>query len=261
MKTLRRIYRLIAIPIWLIGYSFRMIPSRYLASEEKATHRAAYLVRGWGRGLAAILGYRLHIHGDSDQYTKRGGLIISNHQSYIDILINACLYGCRFTPKIEIKKWPFFGWYVGLSMPIWIDRKNKQDAKHVMEESNKTIRMKIPLVVYPEGTTTDGRSGLLPFKTTLFESVAGTGIPIQPIINLYHPKAGDYHPAWFGTATFTPHLWALLGNRTIDTDIYILPPIETEGMDRKALAVKAHEIMQEAYNRYYVPDERKEYVE
>ena len=110
-----------------------------------------------------------------------------------------------------------------------------------------TLRHKVPLIVYPEGTTSDGRSGLKEFKTTPFETVCGTDIPIQPMISIYRVQEGDMHPAWYGDATFMPHLWAILGNRRSTADVYILPLIYPEGRNRKQLAKAVRDAMLKAY--------------
>ena len=58
---------------------------------------------------------------------------------------------------------------------------------------------------------------------------------------------GDMHPAWYGDATFMPHLWAILGNRKSTADVYILPLIYPEGRNRKQLAKAVREAMLKAY--------------
>ena len=55
------------------------------------------------------------------------------------------------------------------------------------------------------------------------------------------------HPAWYGDATFMPHLWALLGNRRSTADVYILPLIHPGNMNRKQLAKTVREAMLKAY--------------
>ena len=206
------------------------------------------------------LGIRTVVHGDPSQYQKTGGLVVANHQSYVDIFLHASVFGLRFTPKKEIRSWPILGWYTDMTRPIWVDRDSKQSAGNLMQQFRDTLRMKVPLIVYPEGTTSDGRSGLKEFKTTPFETVCGTDIPIQPIISIYRPAEGDVHPAWYGDATFIPHLWAILGNRKSTADVYILPLIYPEGRNRKQLAKAVRDAMLKAYCEHtgWTPPEQKE---
>ena len=257
MRTLRRIYRVIALFLWGTWHGVYCLPIRYLYKEDHSIRRMALQTKYWGGGIVRILGIRTIVHGTPADYQKTGGLVVANHQSYVDIFLHASIFGLRFTPKKEIKSWPVLGWYTDMTRPIWVDRDSKQSAGNLMEQFRDTLRKKVPLIVYPEGTTSDGRSGLKEFKTTPFETVCGTDIPVQPIISIYHPAEGDMHPAWYGDATFMPHLWALLGNRRSTADVYILPLIYPEGRNRKQLAKAVREAMLKAYCEHtgWIPPE------
>ena len=247
MRILRRIYRVIALFLWGSWHGIYSLPIRYLYKEDHSISRMALQTKYWGGGIVKILGIKTIIHGSPEEYKKTGGLVVANHQSYVDVFLHASIFGLRFTPKKEIKSWPILGWYTDMTRPIWVDRDSRQASGGLMEQFRDTLRHKVPLIVYPEGTTSDGRSGLKEFKTTPFETVCGTDIPVQPVISIYHPAPGDMHPAWYGDATFMPHLWALLGNRKSTADVYILPLIYPEGRNRKQLAKAVREAMLKAY--------------
>ena len=247
MRILRRIYRVIALFLWGSWHGIYSLPIRYLYKEDHSISRMALQTKYWGGGIVKILGIKTIIHGSPEEYQKTGGLVVANHQSYVDVFLHASIFGLRFTPKKEIKSWPILGWYTDMTRPIWVDRDSRQASGGLMEQFRDTLRHKVPLIVYPEGTTSDGRSGLKEFKTTPFETVCGTDIPVQPVISIYHPAPGDMHPAWYGDATFMPHLWALLGNRKSTADVYILPLIYPEGRNRKQLAKAVRDAMLKAY--------------
>ena len=247
MRILRRIYRVIALFLWGSWHGIYSLPIRYLYKEDHSISRMALQTKYWGGGIVKILGIRTIVHGSPEEYKKTGGLVVANHQSYVDVFLHASIFGLRFTPKKEIKSWPILGWYTDMTRPIWVDRDSRQASGGLMEQFRDTLRHKVPLIVYPEGTTSDGRSGLKEFKTTPFETVCGTDIPVQPVISIYHPAPGDMHPAWYGDATFMPHLWALLGNRKSTADVYILPLIYPEGRNRKQLAKAVRDAMLKAY--------------
>ena len=247
MRILRRIYRVIALFLWGSWHGIYSLPIRYLYKEDHSISRMALQTKYWGGGIVKILGIKTIVHGSPEEYKKTGGLVVANHQSYVDVFLHASIFGLRFTPKKEIKSWPILGWYTDMTRPIWVDRDSRQASGGLMEQFRDTLRHKVPLIVYPEGTTSDGRSGLKEFKTTPFETVCGTDIPVQPVISIYHPAPGDMHPAWYGDATFMPHLWALLGNRRSTADVYILPLIYPEGRNRKQLAKAVRDAMLKAY--------------
>ena len=93
-------------------------------------------------------------------------LLISNHASYLDIIILGSLFKTSFIAKKEISKWPLLGILAKLQNTIFIDRrvsslKNQENQiiKHLNEKKN--------LVIFPEGTSSDGNR-VLPFKSSLF---------------------------------------------------------------------------------------------
>ncbi len=244
----RKLYRIACLLGWFLFMATGAI-LRKLGKNPEETIRQASLDTGrWARGILNILNIRLTVHGTMPQ--TQGVLIVSNHLGYLDIIVHASLMGVRFAPKKEIRSWPFLGWYVGLSCPVWIDRKSPAKSKETLEEFEKTLRIGVPLIVYPEGTSTDGLHGLRPFKSTPFEAAIKDNRPLMPIITVYTVPEGAMNPAWFGDQELLPHVWELLGIRQIKADVYISQPILPEGFDRKILAEKTRDVMLASYREH-----------
>lgn len=250
-KLIRRLYRTPLLIVWVLWQGLVSIPISYQKDLHKSILGMVAQTRIWGRGLLKIFGVQLVVHGDVESYRKNGGLLVSNHLGYLDIFVHGAIFGLRFAPKQDIRSWPFFGWYTNLTHPIWVDRDSRQSSTKLLEEFRTSLRGNIPLIVYPEGTSTDGNSGILPFKATTFETVVGTDIPIQPIVTVYTVEEGDTSPCWYGDLTLFPHVWALFGNRRVQADVFILPPIYPEGRSRKELASYCRERMLAEYNRIH----------
>lgn len=247
-RIILRILKLIAVVIWmcLIGlYTF--IGLLFIKDNWDKRYFSSKCARIWGMGLRWIIGLDIKINGDSKQL-EQGGLIVSNHTGYCDIVAHASIFPVRFAPKQQIRSWPFLGTYLSLSQPIWINRNSTQQAKQVAEQFKETLEHGINLIVYPEGTSTDGQSGLLPFKSTAFEAVSGTGLPILPLITVYHDtKDGNTLP-WHSNQKLLPHIWRLLGYTSISAELHILPAIYTDKrMNRKQLAALTREKMIQKY--------------
>ena len=116
-----------------------------------------------------------------------------------------------------------------------------------VEEIHRTLADGVSLLIYPEGTTTDGESGMLPFKATSFATVIGTGFKIQPIITQYLRDQDNWNPAWYGDQTLLPHLWKFLGRKKTHVVVTALEPVTPlPGEDRKALAARVEKLMTEA---------------
>ena len=249
MAHLRRFYRVILILFWFFIMTFYGLYTKYCGKKGiKAAKRLSKAARVWGAGLSAILNVKINVHGDIN---KVKGLIVSNHLSYMDILVTGSVFPLRFTPKIEISKWPFLGWFIGISEPIWIDRNSRQSSKKTLDEFIDTLKNEINLIIFPEGTTTDGKVELLPFKSTTFEAAAKGQLPIYPIL-LHYKEDNDHLISWFGDATLLPHVWKVIGMKKIEAEVHILDPITSHGKNRKDFSLAAHEAMNTEYKKHYL---------
>ena len=247
MALLRRLWRLTILSLWMWPYGLWSL--LHALGGRAGIKRVARYTRNWGRFLVRhVAPVEVKVSGERE--VAPGALIVSNHQSYIDILVHASLFPIRFAPKAEIRRWPVFGWYLAISRPVWVDRKSRQKSKAVMEEFRRTLEEGVSLLVYPEGTTTDGQHGLLPFKSTPFEPIVGTPFVIQPIITRYIIGRDGWNPAWYGDQTMLPHVWTLLGHKKIHAEVTVLPPVRAlPGEDRKELALRVETIMRQALRK------------
>ncbi len=247
MRFLRPLWRLPALAVWFVIAFLCALPSQFLPRERKMK-RNWRLVGFWARGILKILNIRIEMAGTLPD--DRGVLIVANHTGYLDIAIHAGLSGVRFAPKKEIRSWPLLGFYVDFSYPVWIDRKARSKSLESLEAFKQTMAMGCPLIVYPEGTSTDGLHGLLPFKSTPFEAAVESGCRILPLVTHYIVEPGEMNPAWFGDQSFAPHVLKLLQAQRFTARIVVLPTLRAEkGTDRKALAAQVREKMLAAYNR------------
>ncbi len=247
MSFFRKIGRILLLTPWLVFMAVYSAPVRLRRDPWAVIYGMTRMIRLWGRGLLRIFNIRLKVFGDVD--SCYGSLIVSNHMGYVDVFVHAAVFGLRFCPKIEVRSWPVLGWYTSLTHPIWIDRSSRLKTQKSLEEFRDSLEHHIPLIVYPEGTSTDG-TGILPFKSSLFEVVQDGKFAIQPILTLYRVPEGADSPCWYGDLALFPHLWRLLGIPRTDAEVYILPPIMAEGRDRKELAVITRDAIEKAHEKY-----------
>ena len=247
IKLCRRLTGLFLLLPWLIYMAVVSLTTAYRRDRWSSIKGMTGQIRKWGRGLLRIFHIRLVVHPENAEY--RGGLVVSNHMGYVDIFVHAALCGLRFCPKADVRKWPVLGWYAELTHPIWIDRSSRLKSKEALEEFCATLEHGIPLIVYPEGTSTDGKQ-VLPFKTSPFEVAASGGFPIQPVVTIYRVPEGADSPCWYTDIGIIPHLWQLVGIPWIQCDVYVLPQIAAEGRSRKELAELTHKVISEAHAWY-----------
>jgi len=236
--------------VMLLFWAFALLPVAmvsHLAAPGRI-RRGARLTRLWARGSWRILGGRTEVAG-ADPRSVGGGMLISNHLSYLDIMVHAALFDLRFAPKIEMKKWPLVGLMTALNNPVWIDRRHRNRAGAVADAMCEALAGEIPLLVYPEGTNGAG-DGLLPFKTTCFEAAIEADAPIRPILTRYSPAADGTPLPWVGHAGLLPHFWRVLGLKEIRCQVYIMPEVRPDGRGRKELTMRLRDGMAEQYRRW-----------
>ena len=247
MRFLRPMLKVLLVLLW----SSLLMPPAFLSltvlRKWPRVRLGAFWAGVWARGCAVIAGVETVVHGELPG--KKGVLLVSNHLGYLDILVHASNFRLRFTPNDGIKKWFFVGPLVSLSAPIWIDRKSPRKAAGYAGEFRNTMENGVSLLVYPEGTSSDGKHGLLPFKSTVFAAVP-QGVPIQPTLLFYRENDGG-SAAWFDDTAFVTHVKRVLKMKKIIIDLYILPEMYAlPDEDRKCLAGRVRQAMIEEYEKY-----------
>lgn len=243
IPTLRRIYRIIAIHIWLAFVVTLSMPFQFLGWP--GTRVVWRIVHLWNKGLARILNLRVEISGLPPNGIA--GLVVSNHLGYIDVVTHCSVIPVRYTPKLDIAKWPFIGLVVALAHPVWIDRQSRLAALQIAEQFADTIKKGVNIIVYPEGTSTDGKHGILPFKSAAFEAAAACDLPVIPVVTRYREAHDRMTVCWYGDMEFLPHVWEILGFSSIEAEMKFLPTIFPQGRSRKELSTHVHEVLDAAY--------------
>jgi len=126
--------------------------------------------------------WRISIEGRERARRDETYVIISNHQSMLDIvIINCLLYRFKWISKIENMKVPFIGWYLRMADYITVDRGNSDSKDRMMERSFETLSRGTSIMMFPEGTRSlDGEIGF--FKRGAFQLALGAKKPILPVL-------------------------------------------------------------------------------
>jgi len=140
------------------------------------------------------------------------GLVASNHLSYVDILVIGSLCPAIFVAKSDVDAWPVFGWLCRNAGTIFVSRDNPAEVPAQLATMERPLREGIPVVLFPEGTSSEG-SSVLPFRSSLLESTVRSGKPVTPTAISYYLH-GYGNPgqeiAYWGDHTLFPHLLNLL---------------------------------------------------
>ena len=174
-------------------------------------------------------------------------LFISNHASYLDILILGSLFKTSFVAKKEVAKWPLFGILAKLQNTIFVDRRIsslKSQENQIIEHLNK----KNNLVIFPEGTSSDGNK-VLPFKSSLFnifEENLDSGIFIQTITIVYKKINGislnridRKDITWHSNMYLVPNILNVLKKFSIEVEVIFNQEfLPNKKWDRKKIALQ-----------------------
>jgi len=113
---------------------------------------------------------------------KKNYVMVSNHQSQLDILVLFRLFfPFRWVSKAAVFNLPFIGWNMILNGHIKLKRTDKESIKAMMQTCENLLGNKISVFLFPEGTRS--KDGLLrPFKLGAFILAKKTRTPILPVV-------------------------------------------------------------------------------
>ena len=139
------------------------------------------------------------------------GLVVANHLSYLDIVMFSAVMPCFFVSKAEIARWPYFGKAARVGGTMFIDRRSRASTAEVAGQISERLKLPIPVLLFPEGTSTDG-SRVLRFHSSLFEPAVAGSAPVTPaaVRYLLDEPAKERDLCWFDDSLFLPHLWKAL---------------------------------------------------
>lgn len=161
----------------------------------------------------------LHIESRIVGSPPTRGLVVSNHLSYLDVVVLAAAMPCSFVAKSEIAGWPVFGKAARAGGTIFLVRTSRASANSVAVEIERRLDMPVPILLFPEGTSTDG-SHVLRFHSRLIDPAVVAAAPITAAALRYSADGAEERElCWFGDSLFLPHLWKTLGTQGVRAEM------------------------------------------
>ncbi len=215
-----------------------LVRCAFCPKKSALAARALWLQRASRRGLR-IFKFTAQVAGP----VPSGGLLVSNHLSYLDVPVLASLTPIVFVAKNEIKSWPVIGWLARLAGTLFIDRERRMDVAPVNAAVQTALDGGALVVVFPEGTSSDGQT-VLPFKSSLLEPATRQIHSLSISLVQYELDDGDAGSdvCYWGDVTFLAHLLNLLSKRTVRASVRFAPIPSTDS-SRKELAKQLHSEM------------------
>jgi 1-acyl-sn-glycerol-3-phosphate acyltransferase len=168
------------------------------------------------------------------------GLICSNHLSYLDIAVYAASTPCIFVSRVEVRRWPLFGFFACAGGTLFIDRQSRASTDEVAQQIAAVLETGVPVLLFPEGTSTDG-SAVQRFHPSLLEPAVRAQREITAAAVGYRaPHLPEKAVCWYGDMSFLPHLLRILTYTGITAEVEFYPdPVAYP--DRKAAALELRE--------------------
>jgi 1-acyl-sn-glycerol-3-phosphate acyltransferase len=193
-------------------------------------------VHAWAGQMLRIVDVKLVVNGTP----PAGGpvLLVSNHISWLDILVIHASRHCRFVSKSDIKGWPLVSTLARGAGTLYIERESRRDAHRVVAQMAERLREGDILAVFPEGTTGNGIT-LMPFHANLIQAAIEASAPVQPMALKFIDAASgatSFAPSYVGDETLMESIWRTLVARGLKTVVTFGEPQAPQGQTRRAWA-------------------------
>jgi 1-acyl-sn-glycerol-3-phosphate acyltransferase len=193
-------------------------------------------VQAWARRMLRILGIPLHVTGEPP--VRGPMLLVSNHVSWLDILVMHAARHCRFVSKADVKHWPLIGTLASGAGTLYIERGKRRDAMRVVHQMAESLKSGDVVAVFPEGTTADGQV-LLPFHANLIQAAIAAEVPVQPVALRFLDRCSgkdSVSPLYLDDDTLVGSLWRTLAGPPFVAHVRFGQPQRQDGRDRRTWA-------------------------
>ena len=178
------------------------------------------------RRLCKVFNIDVHVHGD---IPRKPALWVSNHISWLDVAVLGSGARVFFLAKAEIEKWPVFGKLAKSGGTLFIQR-GSGDSIKIREQITEFLKQDIPVLFFPEATTTDG-----PKVKKVHGRILGAAIEAQRDVQIclicYVNQQGglDQVSPFIGNIGFAEHVQKVLEMPQVTAHLVALPAICTAG--------------------------------
>lgn len=198
-------------------------------------------VQAWAQEMLARLAIKLVVNG----HPPAAGpvLLVSNHISWLDIVVMHAARHCRFVSKASVQHWPIVGTLANGAGTLYIERESRRDAMRVVHHIAERLAAGDVLAVFPEGTTGDG-STVLPFHANMLQAAIAAQAPVQPVGLHFCDGATGRHsfaPCYIGEDSLLQSLWRTLKTQDLQAVVSFGTAQMPQGRDRRAWAADLHQ--------------------
>ena len=176
---------LISLSIFIFTLSYLLLFIFVCPFSAPRRRCQAFISKILSKVILLIFGVRVICKGS---FPAKPFLLISNHLSYLDVLVYFSLVDCTFLAKLDVAGWPLLGKVTFLFGTIYIDRRKKRDLLRVIPMIVRRLEAGDKICFFPEGTSSDGKQ-IKSFYSALFECAVRSQRPVVVSSLAYYAAA------------------------------------------------------------------------
>ncbi|WP_038346005.1 lysophospholipid acyltransferase family protein [Acinetobacter sp. A47] len=208
-----------------IGEGFYLIYRHGLYKDPNNPVNTRY-VQYFCRRLCEVFNIEVEVHG---AIPREPALWVSNHISWLDVAVLGSGARVFFLAKAEVEKWPILGKLAKGGGTLFIKR-GSGDSLRIREQITGFLKQDIPVLFFPEATTTDGRK-VKKVHGRLLGAAIEAQRPVQVCVICYVNQQGelDLVAPFIGEMTFAEHVQRVLEMPKVTAHLMTLPAIPVTG--------------------------------
>lgn len=212
-----------------------------------------YILQIWSAELLRILNVHVNTAGLSKLNFLHPGLIVTNHISWLDVFVLNAISPMRFVAKSEVKAWPIIGWFCAQTKTLFIARGKASDAARINTRMTELLNKGENLAVFPEGTTTNGKS-VARFHSSLLQAAIDAHVQVKPIAIRYEDQLGSLSnaAAYIDDVSLLTSIWSILCCDGLHVRLQATSPLDTLKVGRRNLAQTAQKNIEAALDLMHV---------
>ncbi|GAA5632677.1 1-acyl-sn-glycerol-3-phosphate acyltransferase [Acinetobacter sp. BIGb0102] len=208
-----------------IGEGFYLIYRHGLYKDPNNPVNTRY-VQYFCRRLCEVFNIEVEVHGT---IPREPALWVSNHISWLDVAVLGSGARIFFLAKAEVERWPILGKLAKGGGTLFIKR-GSGDSIRIREQITEFLKQDIPVLFFPEATTTDGTK-VKKVHGRLLGAAIEAQRPVQVCVICYVNQNGelDLVAPFIGEMTFAEHVQRVLEMPKVTAHLMTLPAISVEG--------------------------------
>jgi len=219
---------------WILWFRFPK-----MSREQKLRE-----IQQWSQNILKVIGIHLQTtQRDTHCVIPPARLLVTNHVSWVDILVIQALQPSVFVAKEEVRQWPVIGSLAKACGVVFVNRNSMLASRRMVDEVANAMHHGYQVACFPEGTSSDGQD-VKTFHANVFEAAIQRQSTVQTMAVRYqHAVTGELctEAAFTGDMGFVGSLRQVLRTTPITVTVSLGPCLSAQHHSRRTLAQISHQ--------------------